>query len=185
MKLRTPLGRRGTTLVELLATMAVTSSIMAMSGVLLGRLHERERVGRAELSAALSVSLLAEQFRADVRGATACEAAPPDDAADSVAQWSFVLPDERVARYEAQPRRLLRTELRAGQTVRRESFVVPAGSRCRLAIEAGEQSPRVVGLRFERDTAEGAVAPPRELVIEAVLGRDRRFRRQSNGEGNP
>jgi prepilin-type N-terminal cleavage/methylation domain-containing protein len=162
--------RRGYSLVELTVVMTVGATLMGIAVTLLGVLLQAERSGRTHAGQNASLGRLADQFRRDVRAATAPLAAEKNDVGETV--WRLDLAAGRSVWYVADEDEIVREE-RIGRTIlRQESYTLPKGSFAAVAAD-GSAGPSIVRLTIV--PTDASLRPGREIRIEAVLGQDRRF----------
>ena len=165
-------NRRAITLVEMVTATIVGAAIFGVAVGLLYTLLRFDTATRQQVRLQIATERLADQFRRD---AHAAERLAPLAAASGAAPpgWQFQLGEGVVAEYRLRPGRLLRVELASGKTVRQEQFAF--SEKARLTVEPAEAAAGIVSL---------TIAPPNErpktpgfgpLVIEAALGKDRRF----------
>jgi prepilin-type N-terminal cleavage/methylation domain-containing protein len=178
MKRLGPTRRGGFSLIEMLVAMVVGAAILTMMIVLLSRLivangAQREHAGRSG-----ALADLAAQLRGDARAASGLAAIDPQDSSRRLVLQ--LAPGRRID-YEIADG-VLKRSLREGDTVLARNTLAVPGARIekftieKLTVEPGAQGA-LVSLVVERpsglDAAEGARGKP--LVIEARVGRDRRF----------
>jgi len=163
---------RGHTLIEMLVVLTTTSVLLAIPVGILALLFRTEQAGREHGQQAVVFQRLAAQFRED---AHAAERWLPDQAGPQN-QWQFALGAKRTASYRVVPGAVARDEAASGRTVRHESYSLPPGCTARAGFSADRS---VAGLTVAPVGADAAWR--RQLQIDAVLGRDRRFVRAQSG----
>ncbi|MBX7073494.1 MAG: hypothetical protein K1X71_10140 [Pirellulales bacterium] len=141
--------RTGTSLIEMIATMAVGSILtgltaMAIALVLRGTSGARERIDGMR-----TLDRLESQFRTDAHAAS--------EASEQTGGLMLTLADRQIE-YRATQDRLEREEQQAGATIARESFRLPRGAEARFELFSDEAG------RW----AQLTVAPPGELAMPAA-----------------
>jgi hypothetical protein len=164
--------RRGaTTLIEVVAAMAVSAVLFTMSATMMVLLFRLERLGRDELTATITEGRLAADLRADVRSATDLELEPGAPGGS----MRLLGPDRRTVTYLAEDGDLIRRRRSGEGPDHIERYRLLPGTISRWELAASGPWRRVV---LELDapkiprTVEGG---RRVLRIEATLGRDHRF----------
>jgi prepilin-type N-terminal cleavage/methylation domain-containing protein len=166
--------RRGYTLIEMLVVITVSTVMMGIAVQVLYLLARLEYGGREHVSRATIVARLADQFRSDVHAALR---PIPTEAAEKN-QWQFALAGDRAVTYRALPGEVERREQVAGKPVRQESYALPADSAADIVIHT-DPAPAMASLVI---TLPGtASAAGQDIRIDAVLSRDHRFAKPSNG----
>ncbi len=167
--------RRGATLVEVMAMMAVLLIVMAMVALLIETLLKVETSGRQAIGAEGVISRVSGAFRKDVRAFPRAE----------LAGTTFSLlgdPANRSVEYTIETDAVLRQEFAGKTLVRREKFALSKRSAPRF--ERFESSGKPLwSLVFDRRARKGereSIARP--LRVEAALGADLRF--APGGEGS-
>lgn len=164
--------RRGWTLIELLATMALLTAMTGISAKILTTLLRSERNGTEHVVRLVTVSRLARQFRADVHAAIDLQLSGDNPQQPLV---TITGADQRKIQYEIQPRGILRTEQRPAQPAASHDLLRLPGTRFRIVDSA--TPPRLLTLVVEtpdtfaldpRQPADNA----REVRIDAIVGRD-------------
>lgn len=188
--------KRGVTLTELLVVLSVCSVVMTISIALIQRAMHAERRSRTFFNLQRSSLRLADQFRADVRQASAI-VDTTELPEGSLLQLRTS--DDQLVDYRHDAGVILRTVSRNDATVSRETFAFHPQIEAQVSHAP---SSRMVGLSIttptrespdEADSAESAsssaaLPTPRELVIpvrlevEACLGRDARQVNQRTSE---
>jgi type II secretory pathway component PulJ len=161
-------NRRGYLLIEMLVAVTAASLVLGLSVGALALLFRLERTGREHVHHAASLGRLAEQFRNDVHAAIpqALDKTPGKDG------WRFAIAPDRAVRYSITPESVEREETAAGKTVGRESYAIPSNTTARFDA-ASDGNTKIVRLIVSPDSTPAAIR--REIHIEAVLGRGRRF----------
>lgn len=167
-------GRRGYTLIEMVAVLSVGTVVMGVAVGLMLMLLRVERDSRMEVAERAAVNRLADQFRRDVRAA---DGLTPEGEDASLA-WQLSLEAGRVVEYRSEPGALLRAERADEKVLGRESYRLPALATVSINL-VGEEAPGIVRLRI----TPGGDRPPSSigqgLAIDAALARDRRFVEQN------
>jgi prepilin-type N-terminal cleavage/methylation domain-containing protein len=92
--------RRGFTLVEMLAVMAVFSVTMS---VIILTLHALQKAGdraHANVSAGVELDRFATQLRADAHAARTCTLSPTEPAQSAASVLTLTLPDQQIVEYQ-------------------------------------------------------------------------------------
>ncbi len=165
-------SRRGISLLETAAVMAVMAVLAPMAVGLLYTLMEVEGASRRRIVEEVALSRLADQFRRDAHHAVGLAILSTTDAADEAA-WRFLFQDGRAAEYRvgSATDRIEWTEVSDDQVMRRKTFQLPSGVRVSI-----DETP-LAKLRLTRaeDDDTRASRCVRPLAIEAVMGLDHRF----------
>jgi prepilin-type N-terminal cleavage/methylation domain-containing protein len=168
------MSRRAVSLIEMLVVIAVSGVVMGLAVTTLGTLMQAEQSGRNHVSHAAVLAQLADQFRADVHAAVhpiAVEAPAKD-------QWKLTLPKNTVVTYAALPDEIQRREQVDGKLVRRESYLLPAGSTAEIVLRA-DLAPAIASLVVSPPRATSPAG--RELRVDAAWGVDHRFVKSPEG----
>jgi prepilin-type N-terminal cleavage/methylation domain-containing protein len=156
--------RRGWTLIEVVAAIAVGSVIMGLGIALLHLLLRLDRETREDLRARAALARLAEQFRDDAHGAVGPASTPPHPG-----PWRFPLRGDRVAEYVQEADGLTRVERAGNEDQRRESYRLPAGTAVSVEVEESK-SGRMAVLRIVPGDKEPREPAAYSVRIEAALG---------------
>ncbi len=160
--------RRGLTLFEAGATIAVASTIFGIAVELLSLTMHATGEARDRAMAAQSMARLADQFRDNVHAAS--EILAPDPAGKS-SHWSIRTADGRRLEYEFAPGAVKWRKYNGATVVAREAFMLPDDFIPRLELEPGDK-PTMASLIVERN---GDGTPRPHLRIDAAIGRDCRL----------
>ena len=166
-----PMKLRGFTLIEMVAVMTTATVLMGVAVVLLASLMGAEWGGRERFVRNNSLNALAEQFRRDVHAAV-------DSPAASVDQrdvWDIPLATDgfsHYVRYRADSDSITRAEHTSDGAARRETYLLPDD--CDVSIATEETGERRL-VRLAISARKESQADGRQIVIEALLGLDRRF----------
>ncbi len=187
--------RRGFSLIEMLAVLAVGSVLMAVAAGLLHTLMAIQQSGYHQFKDRRALDRLARQFREDVHAATAIE--PQADGKNSPG-WKLPLGTNLSVEYRVAPDGVHRIELEAKRTVRRELYELAEGSHVDMSLggdkrlatlrviarqPAESQAAAAAGASKQSaaqgDSSTGAAIGPavrnNAVRIDAVLGLDHRF----------
>lgn len=166
-RLRVPrCGRGGTTLVEVLANMAVMSLILSTLAVSLHRVYRADVQVRDELAVGANIARLSGQFRRDAHSAISAENQIEQDADKLVLQ----LPAGETVEYVWAGRSLQRTHNNGDQILHRDSFRLAKDSQ--ISIETTEhEDVRFVTLAIRAETAAGNDEADM-MQIQAAIGLD-------------
>jgi prepilin-type N-terminal cleavage/methylation domain-containing protein len=166
----TPTGyrRRGWSLIELLAVLAVATALLTIAA---GLVFQMLKVGGAERSrvvATANMERLGHDLRADAHSATKL---------DDLGAWRLLLslPGGRSIEYTVRNREILRTVRRGEKVDHREEYGLPSATRVRFESMRDETRSLVAAvLSFDAAARPDRAADPgyRDYRIEAVLGRD-------------
>ncbi len=131
--------RRGSTLVEMMVTIAVLTVLLGLTAGLIRLLLRLDQAGRDALAVATDAARLAADWADDAHRAPAT---PPLIAGDRL---TFARGDAERIEYTIRPRDLLR-EVRRGDKVRRETYRLPphASARFETTTEAGHPVASIV-----------------------------------------
>ncbi|NQT11818.1 MAG: prepilin-type N-terminal cleavage/methylation domain-containing protein [Planctomycetes bacterium] len=171
-------GRRGYTLIEMVAVLSVGTVVMGVAVGLMLMLLRVERDSRMEVAERGAVNRLADQFRRDVRAADRLTPTESPEGEDAPFAWQLSVEAGRVVEYRAEPGALVRAERADEKVLGRESYRLPALATVSIDL-VGEKAPGIVRLRI----TPGGDRPPSSigqgLAIDAALARDRRFVKQN------
>ncbi|MBX3411703.1 MAG: prepilin-type N-terminal cleavage/methylation domain-containing protein [Pirellulales bacterium] len=164
--------RRGTTLIEMVVSIAIISAIFGVAATLFGFLLTGRGDGRRTLEQQIVEGRLVEQFRRDVHEATHAEAFDQEGSP----RLKLTQADERTVEYRYEQGELARRETQAGKPVRLENYGLPRESAVRFALEpSGDRT--LVRLEWTEESASrgmpsaGTSAAQRHEVI-ALVGRN-------------
>jgi hypothetical protein len=174
-------NRGGYMLVELAAAIAAGSALTAVAVGVIYLLIDLERTSRDQFRQALAAASLSEEFRRDVRAATALDLPEKRDAPGQAGgggrtepDWQFRFPDRRLVEYRVADGELRRAEYDGEKLLRRESYRLPPGTEA--SIERSDVDGRtLVSLRIAPPRNASREPVSRPCRIDAVLAADRRF----------
>jgi prepilin-type N-terminal cleavage/methylation domain-containing protein len=204
--------RRAITLIELLAVIAISSTLLLMATIVVRALTGMDSGARANLERQMSIARLADRFRSDIRDAVALAAStekPVDltpaqrrskavaDVLESVAEQNepkppvekpfarITLPDGRQAEYVGSPGMIFRIESQGDEVRRRDWYPLPGIEGA--SVEVASRGPPLVALSLKSVDVPDRM-PSIGLRLLAQPGANRRFTLpdSSAGEGgNP
>lgn len=161
---RRPLCRRGTTLIQMVVVMTITSSLLLTAGGIIHLLLRTEGQAMSHLRVSLARGHLATAFREDVHTANSSEVG---DNGGSL----LLKQGDRKIHWTIEPRRLVRL-VRGGTedtVIYRETYAVDAPTgKFFLAADP----PRTIKLQLESGGKPGGGAKQVTLTIAAVEGRE-------------
>ncbi len=189
MKSRAATTRRGTTLVEMVAVISGVAVVLSVSATMLHRAMQAESRTRYFFDEERTALRLADQFRRDVHRAVEARV-EGDDAGDGVL-LQLELTDNQSVAYSRDGGSVIRTLVQKDAPTAREAYQLsPVGE---LSLRE-DQSPRRLVLAIVADPqdalptlekpAPGIREQPISFQMEAVLGRDWRFARPTNEQGD-
>lgn len=162
-------GRKGFSLIEMIAVLWGVWAILLISVLLLVAIHKLERSTAASLNRLSNHSALADQFRADVAQASA---APETFGQHKAGPTCLILrdPNGKHLVYRWQEKYLERTE-QVGEEIQQQRLDL--GKEC-TGIEFQRTGPeqRLIALKLTEKPS--TTAPPRQKEITAALGGDLR-----------
>ena len=168
------MNRRGITLIEMVAVMAVTGLITAMGISMIFSVLQQESTLETELMLATSQQRLAEQFRADVEAAQRCELEPEGVKLFGVNQ---------TVRYTLDANFIQREQTDESRK-RRDSYVLRLGRRATFSTQPLENRT-LVRLATMKDvanvTAPNPYRPVRAAPLSVVAELDREHRYVTGG----
>lgn len=156
MKLRRP----GQSLIELLVIITLVSGALGLAATTLTALIRTEARLRRDREERLSMSRLAELWRADAHAAVACRA-------DQVLQ--FTLADGRHVRYSLEGTRIRREVRRGDQVVHRDSFAVAKQAAATLAVQTRHDREFAQLTIERRSDSSSPSASQRTTRLEALV----------------
>lgn len=162
--------RHGTSLLEVASITAAGSVVVAVAVGVLYTLFRTQSAVQDHVHQSTVLSRMGEQFRSDVRAATA--AGGTGDAA----LWRFARPPDRVVTYRAEPAGLVRIETTGRGLPRRERFSLPPGTAASIQLGKGP-FPTIVSLVVEPAADGLQTSPVRIARFDALLAADHRFDR--------
>jgi prepilin-type N-terminal cleavage/methylation domain-containing protein len=167
-------GHRGSSLIEIVVSMTVLAILMGVAAGFAELVLRYERVGRELQARTVATMQLASLFRNDVRNARRVEL-------PAVAEGAALVLDDAagtVVTYERIRGRLVREKWAGGESRQREAFLVTLDRPVRF--ERDGTTGGVAVIRLVLDEKPGKVkAPARPTVIEAALGAEHRFERET------
>lgn len=161
---RRPLCRRGTTLIQMVVVMTVTSSLLLIAGGLIHLLLRTEGQAMSHLRVSLARGHLAAAFREDVHTANSSEVG---DNGGSL----LLKQGDRKIHWTIEPRRLVRL-VRGGEediVIYRETYAVEAA---KGAFVLSTEPRRTITLQLESDSQQGGGTKRVPLSIAAIEGRE-------------
>ncbi len=168
-------NRRGFTLIEVLVAIAVTAVLLGVAVGLLHAVFYGQQAAHERLRERMTMDRLARQFREDVHAAAGladAEVAALDQR--KLPGWRLQPAGGPTIEYWVAGGALVRAEREGGKTTAHDEFALPAGAKVEIRLDAAGK-PALARLRIAPgDEASAGVAPP-VLVVEGVLGWDRRF----------
>lgn len=169
-------GRRGFSLLEILVVMAGMSMVLGVCISLIYGLLRMERSGRAILAEGQVTARMARDFRRDLRAAQSVDLGSV--ASGQARQAVLRLPGKRTVEYRAEKRQVIRTVSEENEIRGREVYRLNRSGRAHFDREKGSTSTIV---RLVVDSAPGSAGSGTEAscVIEAILGRDARFLKET------
>jgi prepilin-type N-terminal cleavage/methylation domain-containing protein len=163
--------RRGHSLIELLAVLAVFS--VTLSTIVL-TLHALQKTGdhvRANMDIGIQEGRFAHQFRTDAHATRAFVASPADSADASSTVLQLTLPDQQIVEYRLQANRIERL-VRSGDAVQqRESYRVrPVLQQGWAIVTSGSQPLVTVYLQRQLEGIPDTYHSLPPWRVDAVLG---------------
>ena len=184
---------RGWTLVELLVVITIMSVILATVAVMVQTIMRQQRAFGQGVTQQRTLTLLARQIRHDIHAAARVETTAAEQTGDNQetqededpkettairCSW----PDGRSVSYQLHSGQLLRVVRQPGQKkATRQPFPLPPGAEIRL-VETDGGAPPVATIEISYlagrtvPTSHSTEQARRKLVIEALIGRDLRWR---------
>lgn len=159
--------RAGYTLIEMTTVIAATSAVMLVGVLTIQLAVDAEKGTSAAAGDIRSIAAAAEAFRGDVHAARRFE---PDEAAPGT--WRLSMEGDRVVEYSVAADRLRRRLMQGEAVLSTSEFIFPKEAIVTVASVASEAIEKDILLRLE---IAAAMRAGRSTVVEAVLGRDRRF----------
>ena len=161
-------GRRGFSLVEMLAALTVGSVLLGIAVSIVALLLRVDAAGGSIFTTTPLRPDWPGQFRDDVHAATRLAPA----VAGEKGLWRLVLAPDRTVTYRALPQAVEREEAVAGKPARRESYTLPPGRSARVVAPA--------------DTRAAARHDPDRGVLANARARKSRYKdRRRCGQGSP
>jgi len=204
--------RLGFSLIEMVTVIAVTSVLMAIAVGLLHTLFSFQQGGQERFRQRLTLDRLARQFREDVHAASGLTAEgvgslshvgadvpePSKPLAPDVEKtpdpllrgrkkspgWRLQLAGGRTIQYSVAGDALARIEREGDKPVAREWFPLPPGAKVEMKLREDGKAA-LASLRIVVGGEPSGIAPPPALLVEAVLGLDRRFALTDAGAREP
>ena len=164
--------RRAISLLEMVTVMWLVSVLLSLSVAYLHSLFSASQAAQQRLRNVSGLQRLAHTFRNDVHRASVAQ--PALDVKPSPDRLVLTLPAGRSVEYRAEVPGLSVVR-RAGQTIEhRDTFALAKGTKVSLEAHFQEQPPTARLILHQRAGIKGQ-GRTRELVIDAVLGKDHRF----------
>lgn len=135
--------RRGYTLIESLATIAMMGTVMTTVAVSMSVMHRASQRIREEAAIETDLQRLAAQLRADAHNALSAktEGGREEDAAAE--SMLLALNDKESVRYSVKAERLHREHLQGEKVLHRESYRLPDGCIARWELEESHSVPLI------------------------------------------
>ena len=162
--------RRGYTLTEMLAVIAVGSVLLGIASGLLVLLMSVEENSRDSLRQQVMLSELAGQFRRDVR--RCAHVLPADAKPRGLSEWRLAMPEGTVVQYRVQGTSLIRVVTDSGVVREQEAYQLPEKSQVSLELSAAK-GPAIVSLLIATPEGKPLRGTPHAVQIDAGLGADR------------
>ena len=162
-------ARRGYSLIETLAAMALVSVAFTTTGVALHGMFRTAQRMQDGLELQRTWERFAVRFRADVHEALSAQEGPGERQAHSK-PLSLVLPGNATARYTLQPGRIDRVFRRGGEVRHRDTYRLAKGVVPRWHLQ-GERRIAIASLILDPQPA-GTASPPALpiLRVDAAVG---------------
>jgi prepilin-type N-terminal cleavage/methylation domain-containing protein len=164
-------SRRGYTLVEVLVVTAVGSVIFGVAVVSLAMLWRIGGRVRTDDQLAAVRARLAEQFRADVRAATALNTQQQGDEVTI----RFEHGDDGGVEYAIRNHVVQRRRMSNGNVSAKDRFVFGEGTTCQVTPAEDKAGERLLRLELDYPADNGRSDARRRDFVLARLGADRRF----------
>ncbi len=153
--------RSGFTLVEVMASISVSSVLLVMSMGMVHRVLNLESSSRDEIRVSRSLTRLSHDFRHDVQRAVAFDL-------DQEAALVLTFADDTFATYNIAERYLLREQEVAGAHVQQEAYDLPADA---AVCFTEQESPSRLELSITHDLKLAGIPPLPLLHTVAEVGR--------------
>jgi type II secretory pathway pseudopilin PulG len=176
--------RSGFTLLEVLIVVGGVAAILGLCAISIQLLFRLSADSQSRLTAAMAIDRLARQLRVDVHACQAAQLAGDDKAPESASSLRLSIDSGHEVTYRPRSESVVRTESRAGKTVRNEEFVFGRSPKARFEVRS--DSPRQwVVLVVSRGLERNRTDPPRPIEVIALAGKDRAVGRGTKGDGKP
>jgi hypothetical protein len=171
-------SRRGYSLIEMVAIIAVTSMLMSIVATTLVTMLRLGHASGERVAWQATWHRLMNDFRDDAHAATSASSAGP---------VRFLYGVDGAVVYRATERAIEREEFRGGGPPATESYALPEAYAAKLSLEEGTSSQMaVIALARTADSTEAPIAVATQpLVITALVGRDWRLTALVAGEESP
>jgi type II secretory pathway component PulJ len=177
-------ARRGFTLLEMLIVITGVTALLGLCAVSIQLLFRMSADSQSRMTTALTVDRLARQLRADVHGCEAAQLAGDDKAPAQPPYLSLSLESGHEVTYSPRAESVVRTETRAGKTIRHEEFVFGRSRAARLEVR-DDALGRWVVLVLVHGLERNRTDPPRPVEVIALAGKDRGVHRGMKGGVKP
>jgi prepilin-type N-terminal cleavage/methylation domain-containing protein len=174
--------RGGFSLPEVLMAMTLGAVIFGLSVELLSVAMHTDSVGGRTTQNSQSIDRLAEQFRDDVRQATAIHPMPDANQtakqAGAVKSWTLEFPGGGNVEYSRQGDLLLRTESTGKRISTRDAFAIGDGVTARVELPTENHATEVTLVLERRGGQPNGTSPipvGSKLRVAVPIGFDRRF----------
>jgi type II secretory pathway pseudopilin PulG len=160
-------ARRATTLIEMVAVIALSSVIMGIIGIILNGAWRVENAMENHRVVLDSIARFAAQFRDDVHRAVSAEISRGAPAST----LTLTVPDERKIEYSIGAEAIERSVRQGDQIVQRESYILQdsASVDWRITtVKDRQQATAIIGYPPDAQSAE--LSDHRELHIDAIVG---------------
>jgi type II secretory pathway pseudopilin PulG len=160
-------ARRATTLIEMIAVIALSSIIMGIIGIILNGAWRVENAMENQRVVMESIARFAAQFRDDVHRARSAEVSR----GSSASTLTLTLPDERKIEYSIGAEAIERSVRQGDQIVQRESYTLQDGSSVDWRITTvrdRQQATAIIAYPVDAQSAE--LTERRELHIDTIVG---------------
>jgi len=168
----------GVSLIEMVLIIASITVVLSVCGTFLHLLVKLDRGGRNAMRDTQAVARLAQQFRGDVRAASAAKVVAPDE--KSPGRLELTTEGRPTVTYPVESGSLLRTESDGAKVHRREAYLVENLASPRF--ERLSDDRLVLTMPRKADAAGPSLRPG--YRVEALLGKDRRLETPAKGEAS-
>ena len=167
-------GRRGFTLVEIMASLAALTMVMGVCAALLAMLFNLSDSGEKHAAQELAIARAARTFRHDVHAADGVETRPSGKPSPGI---SLLLKDGSAIEYTAERDAIVRVETVGTTVVSQDRLILPQKASPRF--ERRKEGDRTfLTLVFNRRGAKtDSPLAVRSFRVDAALGADSRFDR--------
>ena len=166
-------ARRGITIIEVMVVVTGAALLLGLCAVSIQLLMKLNADVQGRYGEALALERLGRQLRADAHASQTARIVrnETEKEAGSPAGLRLTLQPEHVVVYDFGDGGLVRTESRAGKTVRHERFTLVRGRTARFELR-DEGARRLVALIIARPAGKSQAEPPRPLELVALQGMD-------------